>query len=117
MRFIVLILTWLILTGSTACAQKVKELTIKYPITVNDAEKKTAYLYRIQEELRLLHNNMGMDYKTAVITEKEWQTFLTEVFEPKQAAIVQGILEAREFFRHDEKYDTDMERDFEEKIN
>ena len=117
MKTLVKIFLVLVLWCNVSYAQPVivKELVVDFPLTVTTSEDKTAFLYKAQEELRLLHNQMGDDFRNGIITEKQWQDFLQTVFNPKQEAISIEIIKARDFFKKDTKYTVDLENDFKEK--
>ena len=109
---------WLILlipSISYAQINDVKDLIIKFPTDVISDENKIGYLYKAQEELRLLHNQKGDDFRNGIITKDEWETFLKNVFNPRQEALSVEIIKAKQFLSADTKYSVDLEKNFEEK--
>jgi hypothetical protein len=65
-----------------------------------------AQLYRLQELLRLDHNNKGLLYKTGQITKQEWEYYLENEFEKKEGLIIAELLKYRERIKKDTTINT-----------
>lgn len=92
-------------------------MAIKYPVDCDSPRKKTEWLYRAQELLRLLHNIFGKWYREGLtqvqydklpqkikdkysykvqLAESKWKQFLNEDFEPRSQKISNQICVQRE---------------------
>lgn len=71
-------------------------VSIKYPITVKSNVDRYAYLYRLQELLRLKHNVKGKE-----LTEAQWKKYETNDFDPKSSLISAEICKYRELLKKD----------------
>lgn len=69
---------------------------INYPLLVNKPIEKLEYSYRSQELLRLEHNETGAKFRAKEITEKEWQRYLEEEFEPRSKIIGYEVARLRQ---------------------
>lgn len=78
-------------------------MKIHYPAGYPTAAKKTAFLYRCQEILRLQHNIMGDR------THKEFVVYLEKVFNPISEAITQDILKQRQILKQDTSHNINLE--------
>ena len=80
--------------------------TIKYPASmVNDVER-YAYLYRLQELLRLEHNEKGKAFRENKLTEADWNSYKNDNFEPKSQLISEEILHYRELVKKNNSWDS-----------
>lgn len=73
--------------------------SIKYPAIIKSNEDKYAYLYRLQELLRLDHNKNGKDFREGKINEKQWKAYEKNDFEPHGDAVVAEILRLRQLLK------------------
>ncbi len=83
-------------------------MALTFPGDCTTPTDRTEYSYRAQELLRLDHNAKGQDYKDAKISESEWNTYKTDIFEPKQATIVEEILKQRALLKASTKWIIDI---------
>lgn len=65
------------------------------PDTIKNVALKYAYIYAVQEALRLRHNEEGAKFRDGVITKKEWLAFLREWHDPRQQTIIADLVELR----------------------
>lgn len=70
-------------------------LEIKSDKLPTDNAKKLEYLYRLQEKLRLVHNEYGEKYRNEEITEEEFRTFQRTWFEPRSLLLCSSINECK----------------------
>ena len=84
-----------------------------YPQNCNDDGQRTEYLYRVQELLRLHHNEWGKKFRDSEINEIEWSTFLKE-WDEKNIIIVNEILKYRQKHKECKKYDIKLDELFED---
>ncbi len=70
-------------------------MVLTFPGDCTTPADRTEYCYRAQELLRLDRNAKSEDFKEEKISESEWRTYLTNIFEPKQETIVTEILKQR----------------------
>lgn len=68
---------------------------INYPTSVTSDESRYAYLYRLQELLRLEHNRKGKEFREHKITGKSWDEYKDTKFEPKSLLLSTEILKYR----------------------
>jgi len=87
-------------------------ISIKFPSLVTSAAEKTAFLYRLQERLRLEHNKVGGWSRTKRVSRKEWDEFLRG-WNEKNDKVVNEILSAREKLKADDSWQIDLEAAFE----
>lgn len=66
-------------------------MTVKYPLNCVTEASRLSFCYRLDELLRIRHNDMGQKYRSGLISKAEWNTFLANEFEPKSRAIHDGI--------------------------
>ena len=66
------------------------------PNAVKNTALKYAYTYIIQELLRLRHNEEGVKLKSGLITQAEWQDFLSNWYEPRSQIVIADLLELRQ---------------------
>lgn len=66
-----------------------------------DYAERTKYLYRMQELLRLEHNDKGQQYKDGKITLEQWDNYRNLQFTPKSDLIINEILKCRQSFKKD----------------
>tara|TARA_R100001530_G_scaffold136178_1_gene115641 strand:- start:1841 stop:2050 length:210 start_codon:yes stop_codon:yes gene_type:complete len=66
---------------------------MKYPNGCNDAEKKTGFLTKLQEKLRIDHNTNG------------W----TETWEKRHNAVIEEMHLQRALLKNSDKYNPDLE--------
>jgi len=84
---------------------------IKFPAGVTTAAEKTAFLYRLQERMRLEHNDMGQQFRNKLISRYEWDEFLRWWNEDNDQ-IVTEILAARAELKADNSADIPFEEIF-----
>ena len=101
----------MLLLCSTGYAQQYQ---LNYPFLVYSAEKRAAFAQRAQEELRLVHNVKGKEFRDGVITEAEWNIWKEGWFKPRQRAISMAISEIREIFKNSDKYEVKLDEIFDE---
>lgn len=118
MRILSLLLCFCLISiiGNTQTVYK-EIVSIKYPISAIEAKDKTAFLYKTQEELRLLHNQKGDDHREKRITEQKWNQWLEKYFNPRSIIVSNQICVQREIFKTSSMYSVDLDKDFNEKIN
>jgi hypothetical protein len=78
-------------------------VNIKYPASVNNNVSRYAYLYRLQELLRLEHNKKGADFREGKITGEQWLEYEGINFDPRNSAISTEICKYRELLKKDTK--------------
>lgn len=76
---------------------------INYPEGVTSNESRYAYLYRLQELLRLEHNRKGRGFRESEITEKEWKEYKENEFESKSLLLSNEILKYRMVLKKETK--------------
>lgn len=86
---------------------------IKYPLQAVKSQDRTAVLYRLQELLRLEHNERGKEYKAGNITKAQWAGYLDLVFNPESDAIVNEILKYRFAMKNDKAWLITLNESFE----
>ena len=84
-------------------------MPIKFPITKVTNAGKYAFCYRVQEALRLRHNEQSRRYKNKDITEKEFKAWIVLWFEPRQQAIIEVLLALRTVIKDDNPRNIDVE--------
>lgn len=57
-------------------------MIVKYPDTATTEASRLSVCYKLQELLRLEHNEMGAKYRAGEITKAEYTDYLKNVFEP-----------------------------------
>lgn len=72
-----------------------------YPINVKTPAERTLVLYRLQELLRLEHNERGAEYKAGNITAAQWEGYKELVFNPESDAITKELLKYRLAMKND----------------
>ncbi len=77
-------------------------------------EAKLKYLYRLQEKLRLFHNEKAKQFKNGDITEKEFRKFQQGWFKKRNSLISGKIVECKKSLTESQKkqlleYDKDTE--------
>lgn len=75
--------------------------SIKYPKSVTSNKDRYAFLYRLEELLKLEHNIRGTEFREGKITEKEWEFFKDLGFNPKSQLIADEICKYRKLLRED----------------
>ena len=75
-------------------------LTLVYPEAVDNNFKKYYVCYRLQEKLKLIHNNWAAKARSGEITMEEWRQFLAEWFDPRQNLVVDEILRIRQLAKN-----------------
>ncbi len=83
-------------------------MALTFPDVVNTPADRTEYAYRSQELLRLLHNEMGKKFRDGVISKREWNSFLTETFQPASNKISDAIGEEREKLKRSSRWAIDI---------
>jgi len=76
-------------------------MKINENILPENEKDKIAYLYRLQEKLRLYHNIKAQDYADGEITLEEFRTFQKEWFEPRNYFICELLNECKENLKND----------------
>jgi len=87
-------------------------MRIVYPLTVLSTEKKLAFLYRLQEVLRLKHNDEGKKYRNKEITKEQWETFLSGYFNFRSDVITSEILRIKTIVTESTKYTVNLTANF-----
>lgn len=77
--------------------------SIKYPTNISSNADRYAYLYRLQELLRLEHNKKSADLLAKKISESQWLDYESANFDPKSSAISTEIGKYRELLKKDTK--------------
>ena len=62
-------------------------MILKYPITAITEASRLSVCYRLDELLRIEHNEMGAKFRANEITKDEWITYRKNIFEPKSRVI------------------------------
>jgi len=75
-------------------------LNLTYPPAADNNFKKYYICYRLQEKLRLIHNNWGAKFRNGEITEAEWHEFLDTWFEPRSKLVIEEILRIRQLAKN-----------------
>ncbi len=83
-------------------------MALTFPGDCTTSAERTEYSYRAQELLRLDRNAKSEDFKEEKISESEWRTYLTNIFEPKQETIVTEILKQRALLKASTKWIIDI---------
>ena len=83
-------------------------MALTFPGDCTTPAERTEYSYRAQELLRLDRNAKNEDFKEEKISENEWRTYLTNIFEPKQETIVTKILKQRALLKASTKWIIDI---------
>ena len=87
-----------------------------YPMEAKTPAEKTNVLYRLQELLRLEHNERGADYNAGIITKAQWEGYKNLVFNPESDAIVEDILKYRYAMKQDVSYLITLNESFKDGI-
>ena len=74
---------------------------INYPTSVKSNAEHYVYLYRLQELLRLKHNEKGKEFSDKKITKKQWLKYSNDDFDPKSSLISSEICKYRELLKKD----------------
>jgi len=75
--------------------------SIKYPVGVDNNKDRYCYLYRLQELLKLEHNEKGTQFRDNKITKVEWEEYKLNDFDIKSALISTEICKYREILKKD----------------
>lgn len=78
-------------------------MNINYPVSVSNSKDKYVYLYRLQELLKLEHNEIGKQFRENKITEKQWLSYKNDCFDSKSLLISNEICKYRELLKNDTK--------------
>ena len=70
-------------------------MPITYPVDCTTAGHRSEYLYRLQEKLRLRHNNKGAQLAAGDITQAEYDDWLTNTWTPRSNRVSDAILRQR----------------------
>jgi len=84
---------------------------INYPESVTNNYEKAAFLYRVQELLRLEFNNKGKQYREKKISDEDWKSYKKE-WDNKHLKIVNAMLEIRSQLQNDDSLEVDLENIF-----
>ena len=104
---------------SISFAQVPKQYALKIPPQITKDEDKIAYAYKVQEELRKLHNQKGEDAETGKISMEEFKAWQEDEFFYKQAAISEEVMKSINNLMIAQTYNitiNNVEALFEEKI-
>lgn len=82
---------------------------LSFPADCNTPALRTEYAYRVQELLRLRHNEVGKKFKEGKLSKDAWRSFLTSDFNPKSNEISDAILEARALLKQSKRWTIDVE--------
>ena len=74
---------------------------IDYPIDINTNEKRYAYCYRLQELLRIEHNNKQQDFKDGIINKNDLDNYLKDIYKKKDETIIAELLIYRDNIKKD----------------
>ena len=88
-------------------------MNVIYPTGTTTASNKTAFLYRVQEKLRLAHNVQGKKYTNKEITKAQWESYL-ETWDKKNDATVEEILKERSKLKNDTSWNISLNAAFKE---
>jgi len=77
-------------------------MKINYPKELKEKDK-MAYLYRMQELIRLEHNEKGKDYREKKISREEFDDYCNDNHMKKQRIIADEILKIRKEMKNDDK--------------
>lgn len=78
--------------------------TFNLPPEVDDNLKRYVFVYRVQELLRLKHNDMQQKYKDGLITKQQLDIFLTK-WEEKSNLVTAKLLQLRELAKNNNTWD------------
>jgi len=78
-------------------------VSIKYPVDVKSNNDRYTYLYRLQELLKLEHNEKGTQFRNAEITKEQWKEYQLNDFDPKSDLISTEICKYRKSLKEDTK--------------
>lgn len=81
-------------------------MPINYNV-ISDADK-YAVCYRLQELLRLEHNETGAKYKAGIITKAQWIDYLENTFSKKEDQILKDLLILRQKIKEDQTINTSL---------
>ena len=70
-------------------------MKIKYPSKIKTESQRYKYLYKLEEMLRLEHNDKGEAYRYKKITETEWNIYRDNKFKPSSLIISEEICTCR----------------------
>ena len=70
-------------------------MAIEFPANCNQPADRTEYLMRLQEKLRLLHNEQGARRRAGELTEAEWNDWLEKEWMPEHRETTEAILDYR----------------------
>lgn len=87
-------------------------MKVKYPGNVKTPAEKTAFLYRLQEKLRLWHNEKGEDFRNKTLSYEEWISFLNDWNELNDSVVAE-LLAARASLKADPSWNIDLKTVFE----
>lgn len=66
-----------------------------YPASADNGYKKYYVCYRLQERLRVIHNNWGAKFRNKEITAGQWADFKRTWYEPRMNLVIAEILRLR----------------------
>lgn len=76
-------------------------------------EKEIAFAYRVQEVLQQLHNQIGEQYDSQIISHQEWIDFRDSYFFPRSGAIGACILKNKDILKKDTSIIINLDTGFE----
>lgn len=65
------------------------------PANLQELAQNYAYVYIVQELLRLRHNEEGAKFREGKISKEQWEDFKSDWFELRSDAVSEDILELR----------------------
>ena len=65
------------------------------PANLQELAQNYAYVYIVQELLRLRHNEEGAKFREGKISKEQWEGFSNNWFKPRSDAVSEDILELR----------------------
>ncbi len=72
-----------------------EELELRVPEGMTDYRERCRFAEMAREKLRRLHNAKAAERLSGKLSEEEWERFLREEFEPRNAAVTGALLSLR----------------------
>lgn len=86
--------------------------SLRFPASIVSPAGRTAYLYRLQERLRLEHNEAGAKFRKKQISKQVWDEFLRG-WNARSDLVTNEILVQRAKLKADTAWGIDLETAFE----
>jgi hypothetical protein len=87
---------------------------VKDRLRVDSDEDNLHYCYELQEKLRVLHNEKGMDLREGTITQGEFDKWKRDVYYPYKTAIIEKLMKHKEALQSGDRFSVDLSSDLEE---